>query len=162
MFVFRSLQSTYLNLCHYRVSFQVMCANVALGQWNIRLVKMITVTCFIFGFQTVRLTLLILILHYMLKLYVQYTVAMWQLVPCLCTSSVADKDINHACWMSSCDKKDLSHQIKGQNRGKETCRPEQNQSAYATTGDKNQQNTRALIRVNESRYKTSWCCLSHI
>lgn len=38
---------------------------------------------------------------------------------------VAEKNINHACWMSSCDKKDLSHQNKAQSRGKEICLPEQ-------------------------------------
>lgn len=49
------------------------------------------------------------------------TVTKWQLAPYLCTSFVVDKDINPACWMSSCNKKDFSHQIKGQNRGKEKC-----------------------------------------
>lgn len=46
---------------------------------------------------------------------------MRQLVPCLLffpISSFADKDINHSCWTSSGDKKDLSHQTKVQNKGK--------------------------------------------
>lgn len=44
--------------------------------------------------------------------------------------SFADKHINHACWMASCDKKDLphqnnQHQEKDQNRGDERNLPDQ-------------------------------------
>ncbi len=103
---------------------------------------------------------------------------MWQLVTCFSSPSilsVADKDINHACWTSSGDKKDLSHQMKVQNRGKEICLPEQSQSAciWKPWSTEVRVQTKETVNVeyqriyqsiwpDESRYKmmkSSWCYL---
>lgn len=120
MFVCCSLESVHLNLSHYHVSFQVMCANVAWGQWNFRSVKMITATLlqnpdvFLFLHSYAHIAKLDLTLHV-------EALCIQSQSDSLSSSFVSDKDINPACWMSSCNKKGFPHQIKGQNRGEEKC-----------------------------------------